>query len=69
MTSMSCCSVDNCFFMPLWSRRKFCFCGAAAASQSQPRRTGGGRRRGLTIRFMTATKHQNVLGSSEPMAT
>ena len=40
MTSMSCCSVDSCFFMPLWSRKKFCFCGAAAASQSQPRRTG-----------------------------
>ena len=33
------------------------------------REATGGRRRGLTIRFMTATKHQNVLGSSEPMAT
>lgn len=23
---MSCCRVNSCFFIPLWSREKFCFC-------------------------------------------
>lgn len=25
MIAINCCNVDSCFFMPLWSRKKFCF--------------------------------------------
>src|SRR6266508_2430996 len=65
MSAISCCSVDNCFFIPLWSRRKFCFCRSQVMHE-KPMHEKKGK---LAILFITSTKHQKVISSLPFMTT